>query len=261
MLLKSMPLALFCVLFFVNAAICIAKEPAASTSIAAKQAPLSYRGKNAIALAQKLINRGDYAAAMKQAEIAIKSDPKAGAPHMVKAYIFDQQKQSKKAGNEYARALTLSPNNGFILNAYAVHLCENAQYDQADAYFIKAIADSDFPSQSEALENASQCSLKNSNFTLAEYRARLALSLNPESVSALEVMAQVKFKQLLFLEARAFMQRREALGPLSIPLVQLAHQIEKSAGDDRAAAQYLKQLELLLQAQIQPPTGEGQKKP
>lgn len=256
-----MPFVLFCVLFFVNATVCNAKEPVASTAIAAKQAPLSYRGKNAIALAQKLIERGDYSAAMKQAETAIKSDPKAGAPHMVKAYILDQQKQSRKAGNEYARALALSPNNGFILNAYAVHLCENAQYDQADAYFLRAIGDGDFPSQSEALENASQCSFKNNNFTLAEDRARLALSLNPESASALEVMAQVKFKQSLFLEARAFMQRREALGPLNVPLLQLAHQIEKSAGDDRAAAQYQKQLDLLLQAQIQPPTGEGQKKP
>lgn len=256
-----MPFVLFCVLFFVNAVTCIAKEPAASTSIAVKEAPLSYRGKNAIALAQKLIDRGDYANAMKQTEIAIKSDPKAGAPHMVKAYIFDRQKQSKKAGNEYARALSLSPNNGFILNAYAVHLCEKAQYDQADVYFLKATADSNFPSQLEAIENASQCSLKNNNFASAEDRARVALSFNPESISALEVMAQVKFKQSLFMEARAFMQRREALGPLNLPLLQLAHQIEKSAGDDRAAAQYQRQFDLLLQAQIQPPTGEGQKKP
>ncbi|MGH8051679.1 MAG: hypothetical protein ACREPB_13555 [Arenimonas sp.] len=229
--------------------------------MASKQPPLSYKGKNAIASAQRFINQADYAAAMKQAEIAIKSDPKSGAPHMVKAYILDQQKQSKKAGNEYARALALSPNNGFILNAFAVHLCGNQQYDQADAYFIKATADSDFPSQIEAFENASQCSLENNNFILAEYRARTALILNPESISALEVMAQVKFKQSSFLEARAFMQRREALGLLSAPLLQLAQKIEKSAGDDRAAAQYQKQLDLLLQAQIQPPTGEGQKKP
>ena len=78
---------------------------------------------------------------------------------------------------------------------------------------------------------------------------------------ALVVMAKIKHQQSKYFEARAFIQRREAAGPLDLSLLQLAQQIEKSAGDDRAAANYQKQLELISQAQIQPPTGEGQKKP
>lgn len=223
--------------------------------------PLSYKGQSAIGVAQLFIDRKDYVAALKQAERAISFDPKSGVPYMIKAFILDQQKESKKASVAYLKAVALSPANGQILNAYAVHLCEKAQYDTADANFMKATADSRSQIAKEAFENAAQCSLKNNNFPLAEDRARAALALNPESVGALEIMTQVKFRQSSFFEARAFMQRREALGPLSVSLLQLAQQIEKLAGDDRAAAQYKKQLDLLLQTQIQPPTGEGQKNP
>ena len=198
---------------------------------------LSYKGQSAIGVAQLFINRKDYVAALKQAERAIGFDPKSGVPYMVKAFIFDQQKEFKKANSTYLKAIALSPTNGQVLNAYAVHLCQQGQYKDADANFMKATMDQNYPSSNEAFENAAQCSLKNNNFPLAEDRARAALALNPESIGALEIMTQVKFRQSSFFEARAFMQRREALGPLSVALLQLAQQIEKLAGDDRAASQ------------------------
>jgi type IV pilus assembly protein PilF len=225
------------------------------------QAPLSMHGRGAVSAAQALISQKKYSEALKQAELAIRSDPKSGVPHMVKAFILDLQAEPQKAGNAYAKAVALSPDNGYVLNAFAAHLCQKGLYAQADANFIKATADTNYPMSYEAFENASQCSLKNNDLPLAEHHARAALSLNPESISALEAMAQIKFKQSSFFEARAFIQRREALAPLSVSLLQVAQQIEKAAGDDRAASQYQKQLDILLQAQIQPPTGEGQKKP
>lgn len=255
---KQKPYALIFALFFASTGVF---AQAIQAPKAAMVNPLSYKGQSAIGVAQLFINRKDYVAALKQAERAISSDPKSGVPYMVKAFILDQQKESKKAGSAYLKAVALSPMNGQVLNAYAVHLCQKGQYDDADANFVKAAADSNYPAAYEAFANAAQCNFQNNNLMLAEDRARSALALNPESVSALEIMTQVKFRQSSFFEARAFMQRREALGLLSVSLLQLAHQIEKSAGDDRAAAQYQKQLDILLQAQIQPPTGEGQKKP
>lgn len=247
------------VLLFASANTCLAQLD--GQGYAALDKPLSYAGQNAISIAQQFIGTKDYKAALKQAEIAIKSDPKSGIPYMVKAFVLDQQGEIRKAGDFYATAVRLSPANGYVLNAHAAHLCEKGDYDLADTQFLKAANDSNYPLSYEAFANAGKCSLSDNNLTRAEERARSALGLNPESASALETMAQIKFKQSLFFEARAFMQRREALGPLDAPLLQLAQQIEKSAGDDRAAAQYQKQLDILLQAQIQPPTGEGQKKP
>ncbi len=250
------------VLLFASAGACLAQQQnAAGSGYSALDKPLSYAGQTAVSMAQELIGKKDYKAALKQADAAIKADPKSGVPKMVKAFILDQLGEPKKADGFYANSVKLSPTNGYVLNAYAAHLCEKGDFDRADTQFLKAIDDSNYPLPSEALENAGRCSLSNNNLVRAEERTRAALSLNPESASALQTMAHLKFKQSLFMEARAFLQRREALGPLDAPLLDLASQIEKSAGDDRAAAKYQKQLESLLQAQIQPPTGEGQKKP
>jgi type IV pilus assembly protein PilF len=254
---------------FMAVALCVSLLGAASLQCHAKSAAvpkandpaLSYRGQSAVARAQESINKGNFADALKYADAATKSDPKSGVPYMVKAYVFQQQKDFSKAGSFYSKAVSLSPLNGLVLNAYGVFLCESGQYDKADAIFLKSASNSTFELALSAYENATQCSLINGDMVRAENHARAVLTLNPESPGALETLAQVKFKQSAFLEARAFLQRREALGPLSIPLLQLATQIEKSAGDDRAASQYKKQLDTLLQAQIQPPTGEGQKKP
>jgi len=256
--LKQKTYALISALLFVSAGVFAQDIQPANAPVVN---PMSYKGQSAIGVAQLFIDKKDYVAALKQAERAISFDPKSGVPYMVKAFILDQQKESKKASIAYLKAIALSPTNGQVLNAFAVHLCEKAQYDAADVNFMKATADSTSQIANEAFENAAQCNLQNNNFPRAEERARSALALNPESIGALEIMTQVKFRQSSFFEARAFMQRREALGPLSVSLLQLAQQIEKSAGDERAAAQYKKQLDLLLQAQIQPPTGEGQKNP
>lgn len=239
-----------------NSAVCLAE---ASTTPLEK--PMSYKGQMAVEVAQEFIRQNKYDEAIKQADAAIRSDPKSGISYMVKGFVLDQKNQYSKATDAFTKAVKFSPNNGFVLNAFGVHLCGQKQYLKADAAFLQASLDSNYPLAYQALENAGQCALENENNVVAEERARAALSINAELASALETMTQVKFKQANFFEARAFMQRREALGPLSVPLLLLAQQLETSAGDARAAARYQKQLDILLQAQIQPPTGEGQKKP
>ena len=232
----------------VDASSAIAKQaPVAKGVLSSAEKPMTYRGQNAITISQELISKQDYAGALKQVEVAISSDPKSGIPYMVKAFLLDQTNQSKKAGEAFKKAVSLSPTNGFVLNSYAVYACEKGRFDEADSYFMKAAVHGSFILTTEAFENAAQCSLKNNDFKLSE--------------SALETLIFVEVHLGSFMEARAFMQRREALGPLDVSLLEIAQQIEKAAGDERAAAQYKKQLDLLEQAQIPPPTGEGQKKP
>lgn len=239
---------------------CLAQE-SQLTQVNSPEALLSYTGQQALVVAQELIGLKKYDEALKHADKAIKADPQSGTPYMVKAFIYDMLGETKKAGLMHAKALALTPNNGYVRNAYAAHLCQQKQYVEADNMFLMASKDVNYPFAYQAFENAAQCAFENNNLDLAEDRARAALTIKPESVGALVAMAQVKFKQSKFFEARAFIQRLEALGSLNISLIKLAEQIEKSAGDDRAASNYQKQLDQMSQAQIQPPTGEGQKKP
>ena len=244
-------------LLFSTLVCCSAKTYAAEPSKVA----LSFQGERAVAISQQLFAQGEFGKALDNAELAIRSDPKSGIAQVHKAMILDRIKKTQKAHQSYAKALKLSPTDGYVLNAVAISFCARGQVKESDALFVRAVQDTDYPIPQQALQNAGFCAFKAGNFVLAEQRFRSALIADPQTVQSLELMSQIKFKQSNFFEARAFMQRREALGPLSVPLLQLAQQIEKSAGDDRAAAQYQKQLVILLQSQIQPPTGEGQKKP
>lgn len=243
---------------------CFASESDPSrgkTTPAHAEQPLSYDGQLAVHVAQELIQQKKYPEALKQVDNAIRSDGKSGIPYMLKAYILDQQGKTKGAANAYGAAIKRSPGNGFIRNAFGMHLCEQKDYAQADANFLLAVKDKTYPFSHQAYENAARCAFKFNDLGKSELYAREALSINADSASALATMTQIKVKQASYFEARAFIQRLESLAPLDASQLQIAIQIEKSAGDDRSAAQYQKKLDIVMQSQIQPPKGEGQKKP
>ena len=58
-------------------------------------------------------------------------------------------------------------------------------------------------------------------------------------------MARLEHRRGDALKARAFLQRREAVAPLTAPELALAIEIETAAGDARAAARYRNQLATL----------------
>lgn len=235
-----------------------------TTSSASKknaETPLSYQGRLAISVAEELAMQKKYTEALKQADNAIRTDPKSGTPHIIRAYILDMLGDSRKASASFKKAIKLSPHNGYVRYSYASHLCGLQDFPAADENYLLATKDASYPIAHKAYEGAAECALKAEKLDAAEAHARAALAIAPENIGALATMARIMHKQSKYFEARAFIQRREAAGPLNVPLLQLAQQIEKSAGDDRAAAKYQKQLELMSQAQIQPPKGEGQKKP
>lgn len=231
------------------------------TAAELQNSELSFKGEQAISVSQELMAQGRVKEALDSAEEATRTDPKSGIAFANKALILDKMNKTQKANQAYEKALKLSPENGYVLNAVANNFCLRGKAVESDALFVRAVQDLNYPIPQQALQNAGICAYKAGNHELAEKRFRSALTVNPQAGQSLESLSEIKFKQSKFFEARAFMQRREALGPLGVDMLKLAQQIEKSAGDDRAAAQYQKQLDLVLQAQIQPPTGEGQKKP
>jgi type IV pilus assembly protein PilF len=221
------------------------------------ESPITPVALETINSAQQLIDEGKLNEAMALVDKAIGYDRKSGLPLMAKAYIYDQMGEPKKAWPLHKKALSLSPKNGYVLNAAGVHACAQGRAEQADGYFMKAIADRDYPAPYTALENAGNCALKNQKPADAEVRYRNALLSNPNAALALEGMATINFQKNKFMEARAFLQRRESVIALTPALLELAIKIEKAAGDDRAAASYQKKFDELTPLS-QAPVGEGQ---
>lgn len=218
---------------------------AACASSPAPQVPGT--GTNAIALrsinaTQGLLERGRLDEALEQANAAIRADPRSARALVAKGQVLDAQGRHQQAGEVLVRALALAPGDGVALNARGAWLCRHGDAKQGLDLLGRAIEDPAYRQPVQALANAGTCALREGLLSTAELNFRAALGLSPTDAQALVGMAHVELEQGDTLGARAFLQRREALAPLSSTELMLAIRIEEAAGDARAAARYRAQL-------------------
>jgi type IV pilus assembly protein PilF len=221
--------------------------------------PIAQRSINA---AQALLERGDAAGALVEAELAVKADSRSAQARVMRGTALEALGRGLEAGDDYKQALRLSPASGPVLNAYGAWLCRAGRTDEALKAFSDAIADESYRQPTQALANAGSCASEAGRDEQAEFNFRAALTLAPQQAQALSGMARLEHRRGDALKARAFLQRREAVAPLTAPELALAIEIEAAAGDARAAAHYRNQLATLA-AEVEassPPSDTGSSK-
>jgi type IV pilus assembly protein PilF len=231
----------------------------ASGAVAAKDkgtapARLSREGLANLGLAESMLRQSQPERAMEHAKKAQRSDPDAPEVQLVFARLYQAAGDERKAERSYERALKMAPNSGTVRNAHGVWLCEHAQYDAADAEFARAQRDAAYTTPQQAIANAGRCAQRAGRWAKAEQSLRHALEFTPDDPSVLLMLADVSLRQGKLLEARAFVQRREALGADAATLA-LAAQVEAAAGDRMAEARYRELLRERFPGYA--PTGEG----
>ncbi len=189
-------------------------------------------------LAQTYLGAGKLDLALDRADRAVTSDPGSPDVQLVLGMIRDRLGDPARAGAHFARAVKLGPTLGYVLNANGAWLCENGKVADADAMFVRAIRDPFYAQKEQAFFNAGKCALRAGDLPKAEGYLREGLAVAPESPRLLEQMAQVKFRQGEWFAARAFFQRRDALGNPGGEMLDLAARIEAGAGDAVAAERY-----------------------
>ena len=194
--------------------------------------------RDTLALAGLALQRDDLDSAEKQARAAARIDPKSADPYTVLAVIANRRGQSDAAGDYYAKALKLAPGSGAALNNYGTWLCTHGRAADSLAQFDAAIKDPAYTSPGVAIGNAGACALRAGQVDRAAANLRQALQLNPSNPVALGAMAQLRYDQGQYLDARAFIQRRLAAAPADRDALQLAARIEDKMGDVAAAARY-----------------------
>lgn len=236
---------------------------AASLSLQAKEArddtQLSHQGKVKLSLAQSYLGSGDTEGAMLRVQQAKRSDPRAPEVYAVEAAVYDRLGDQAKAAESFAQALRLDPARAPIQNNYGVWLCEQGRYAEAEAAFGIALADGEYRASGQPVFNAGRCAMKAGKYDQAETYYRQILQKSPDDAGVLMAMAETKLAAGNAFEARAFLQRREALGATA-EVLSLGARIEDAAGDARAAAQYRKRLREDFPAHTAP-TGEGAARP
>lgn len=215
---------------------------AGSRDAATPTSPIAQR---AINNAQALLDRGDAEGALAEAKVAIRADKQSAQAHVMHGMALEALGRGIEAGDDYAQAIRVAPNAGQVLNAYGAWLCRSGRIDEALKAFSDATADEAYRQPTQALANAGSCAADAGRNEQAEMNFRAALALAPQNVQALAGMARLEHRRGDALKARAFMQRREAVAPLTAPELALAIEIETAAGDTRAATRYRNQLATL----------------
>jgi len=189
-----------------------------------------------IALAEQRLGAGQLDEAETETRKALKADP------TLLGMIQEQRGHAAQAGGFYAKAVALAPIRGAALNNYGAWLCGNGRAAESLPMFDRALADRGYATPVAALANAGSCALTAGQTARAERDLTRALELDPSSPVALAAMAKSEYRAGRYLQARAFSERRLAVAPASVQLLQLASQIEQKLGDTAAAARYVQRI-------------------
>jgi type IV pilus assembly protein PilF len=175
-------------------------------------------------------------------ERAVKQDPTLPTAHAALGILYERAGDIPRAQEHLRRATRLAPDDPNMMNNYGGFLCRKGEYEEGIRHFEMAASNAYYRSPETALSNAGVCARQIPDPERAEEFFRLALDKNRNFTEALVQLADLSLETDRELQARAFLQRYEALSPGTAYSLELGWRIERAAGDARAAAEYANRL-------------------
>lgn len=187
--------------------------------------------------ASNRLQAGDLDGAERAAQNAIKNSPNDATGYTILALVQQGRGKASAAGGYFQKAASL-PNSGPAeWGNYGSWLCESGQATEGLGWIDRALQYRDAIDAAGMLANAGKCSLKAGQASRAEQNLRNALDTSPNNAVALDGMTQLMLERGQTFEARAFSERRLALGD-SKESLQRAILIETKMGDTVSAQRY-----------------------
>jgi len=194
-------------------------------------------------LGRQYLEREEYEVALEKLKRAVAYDKTYAPAHTMLGVLYETIGQTEEAGEEYRKAVQYDPKNGDVNNNYGAYLCGKGKRKEAQPYFLAAVKDPFYGTPAVALSNAGSCALADGDLDKAESFLRQSLDYDDTLGAALLPMADVSYQKAEYLRARAFLQRFEAVSPMTQESLSLGYNIETKLGDQVSAERY--RLELL----------------
>lgn len=188
------------------------------------------------------MQQGEYELALEKLKHALSIDPRLASANHYIAELYQKIGKSEDAEEHYRKAVASTPNDPMLLNNFGVFLCRQKRLEEAQAQFMTAAKQPFYKTPEVAYSNAAMCMLELPDEAKAEEYLRTALRLNPKMPAALFELAELKFKQGEYLNARAFLQRYFETERASPRSLWLGVRVERQLGDENSAAKYASQL-------------------
>lgn len=189
-------------------------------------------------LAIEYMRTGNLKIALERLNRAFDADPKFYGTHNAYGLLYQRLGDPTSAELHFKRAIALNNNDSASKNNYGSFLCQAGRYTEAEEVFLSAANNPLYNTPEVAYANAGTCAAMNNRDDLAEQYFRQALTINPEVSTALLQMSQLSYDQEIFLSARGYLQRYQAVSRHTPASLSLGIKIERELGDRDAVSSY-----------------------
>jgi len=206
-----------------------------------------------VSLGLSYFQRGEYKIALEKLEKALRQNPNLPSAHNTIALLYQRLGENVKAEKHFKQAVQRDPTYSAAQNNYGVFLCQQSRYEEAEQRFLESLKNPLYSSPAQALENAGMCANRIPDQTLAESYFLKALQINPNLAKSLLQMAKLRFLNVNYEDAQAYIKRYQSVAKWGPSSLFTAIQIASKLDDQDAVASYA----LLLRANF-PDSDEAQ---
>lgn len=191
------------------------------------------------------LKQGDRVRAKKKLLTALVLAPKSPDTNAAMAYFLEKTGDLNESRAYYKKALAYAPASGAQLNNYGAFLCRQADYKEAERYFLRAVKDVNYLYTAGAYENAGLCAAATADYPKAQAYFLKALKQDPKRKQSLYELIKIEIEQNNAKEALIHIQQFPELSLNDLSLLQLAVKAAKIAGKTNTEANYKKRLSAL----------------
>lgn len=202
----------------------------------AKNAERQNRASLRLQLAVGYYQQGQYQVALEEIRQVLVSSPDLVEAYSVRALIFMDTNDNKRAEDNFLHALKLAPNNSDLANNYGWFLCQTGREKESIQYFEKVIKDLTYTTPVKALGNAGVCSLRLKNVVNAEGYFMSGFRLQPSNPSINANLAKIYYDKGELDKAKFYISRVVKAEVLAADVLWLALKIENKLGDQAAVS-------------------------
>ena len=193
-------------------------------------------------LGVRYYRNGKYELARDRLLQSIELDPKRPIVWSTLATTYEALDNLRLAEESHDKAVRLAPSDFNVQNAYAVFLCNQRRYDDAERQFDRSIRGVTNDNPEVMMTNAGVCMMQKPEYAKAEQYFRQALDRKPNFGEALLQMSLLKHATEDNLLARGFLQRYRSIYPADAGVLYLCVLIEDELGDERARTECANEL-------------------
>lgn len=188
------------------------------------------------------LRQGRLDLAIERLQRALEQNPRLADAHSTIAIAYDQIGSKEDAEKHYKRATQLEPQNPSSANSYAVFLCRQSRWKDAEPYFRRAADNREYTTPEVALTNAGICARSSGDVEAAQSYFREALTRSPTFPDALTNMMDLSYQSGNYMQTRAFVQRYLDARPATASVLLVCYQVERELKNAEGAEKCATQL-------------------